>query len=267
MSIRERIIRNKAFNVKVPTSRSLTPNQKILPIANDYNMGIVGGAGTGKTTAALRILKTLSLLETPPTKVYWVSPTAHLDQKTQDLEAYAVENLSLVEEAIETQVENQIVYKEALEQAQKRILTSTNNRIYLRTLAEINRLEALIVPDLRFLIIFDDLSGTKDLSNPRSPIVQLCLKRRHLKTSMMFLAQAYKTINKTIRENFTDLVLLGNLNENSLRSVYEEFAHPKLRSYEDLWAYYLYATKGSYNFLTLLQQGGSLRKNLNIDLI
>ena len=266
MHISEKKLTHKAFHSKIPTSRSLKPNQAILPLANDFNLGIIGGAGSGKTTAAIGILNTIESLEGKFTKVFWVSPTATIDEKTKKYDVIDISEFSVVEAEIRDLLETQENAKKEVKLLKARLETLRRSPRAKTVQARLSVVLPIAQANLRFLIVCDDLSGTRELANPRTPLLRFCLQRRHLRSSMMFLAQAYKTISKTIRLNFTDLALLRNLNADSLAGVTEEFAHPQIDCLETLDSFYKFATQKPYDYLLLMQQPGVLRKNKDFSL-
>jgi hypothetical protein len=75
----------------------------------------------------------------------------------------------------------------------------------------------------RILIILDDQAGLFKMSPSNNPLISFFLKHRHSSTSLVFATQAYKAIPKSIRINFSCLVLFEIPNQTELEEIYEEY--------------------------------------------
>lgn len=75
----------------------------------------------------------------------------------------------------------------------------------------------------RILIVFDDLVGSSLFSSRRSNIFKkFNANHRHYSASSLMVAQAYKEIPKTVRINWTSLILFEIPNEREVETCYEE---------------------------------------------
>lgn len=101
----------------------------------------------------------------------------------------------------------------------------------------------------RLLIIFDDMVGSQLFSNSRSNIFKgFNTRHRHYSTSAMMVTQAYKEIPKTIRINYTCIILFEICNDKELETIHEEFPMGCIN--KDRWLeMYNYATKNPYSFM------------------
>jgi hypothetical protein len=100
----------------------------------------------------------------------------------------------------------------------------------------------------RTLFIFDDLVGSSLFSNRRkSAFKVLNTTHRHVSASMLEVSQAYRELPKTVRTNFTGLILFEIANAMELKAIYEENPCGMKR---DVWEQaYAYCVDGEYAFM------------------
>ena len=117
----------------------------------------------------------------------------------------------------------------------------------------------------RCLLIFDDLVGSSLFSNKaRSPFKILAANQRHLSFSTMMVTQAYKEIPKTIRTQFSCLILFEIPNDREVRVIYEE--NPMNYKHDDWMEMYNHAVEGPHNFMFInYMQPKQLRVMKNFD--
>jgi hypothetical protein len=107
----------------------------------------------------------------------------------------------------------------------------------------------------RIFVIIDDAMGT-ELMNPKSGLVNLCIKHRHigggLGISLALLVQSYCSIGSTprpIRENCTLLALFRTKDENQIEKIHQEIgADIDLDKFDKLFKY---ATDKPHGFLVI----------------
>ena len=107
----------------------------------------------------------------------------------------------------------------------------------------------------RIFIIIDDAMGT-ELMNPKSGLLNLCIKHRHIcdgvGVSIALLVQSYCSIGglpRPIRENCCLLSLFKCKDENQLKKIHEEIGTDvSVESFDKLFKY---ATAEPYGFLTI----------------
>lgn len=118
----------------------------------------------------------------------------------------------------------------------------------------------------RILLIFDDLVGSTLFNNARQNVFKgFNTRHRHYSCSMLMVSQGYKEIPKTVRTNFTCLILFEICSEAELEVIAEEYPmgirKAFNRSQKDLWNdMYLYATSEPYSFLYYNMQEPDKRK-------
>jgi len=100
----------------------------------------------------------------------------------------------------------------------------------------------------RILMVFDDLVGSTLFSTSRdNAFKKLNIRRRHLSTSVIMISQAYKEIPKTVRTNFSCLILFEIYSDAELEAIYNEYP---MGMKKDQWLQtYHYAVEGDHNFL------------------
>jgi hypothetical protein len=100
----------------------------------------------------------------------------------------------------------------------------------------------------RILIVFDDLVGSSLFSGKRSSYFKgVNTRHRHYSSSFIMVSQGYKEIPKTIRTNWTCLIVFEIGNEKEVEVIYEEW--PMGLKRDDWMELYQYATAGDHSFL------------------
>lgn len=76
----------------------------------------------------------------------------------------------------------------------------------------------------RILFLFDDLVGSTLFSGSRrNPFKMLNTNHRHFSASLIMVSQAYKEIPKTVRTNFSCLILFEIFSDSELDAIYGEY--------------------------------------------
>lgn len=100
----------------------------------------------------------------------------------------------------------------------------------------------------RILIVFDDLVGSTLFSGTRGSYFKgVNTRHRHYSASFLMISQGYKEIPKTIRTNWTALIVFEIGNEQEVKVIYEEYAMGL--SWKDWEEVYRYATEEDHSFL------------------
>lgn len=100
----------------------------------------------------------------------------------------------------------------------------------------------------RILIIFDDLVGSSLFSGSRGSYFKgINTRHRHYSSSFIMVSQGYKEIPKTIRTNWTCLIVFEIGNEREVQVIYEEYAMG-LKT-DDWMELYKHATNEDHSFL------------------
>lgn len=111
----------------------------------------------------------------------------------------------------------------------------------------------------RLLIVFDDLVGSSLFSGKKdNPFKRLNTNHRHYSCSMLMVTQAYilftryKEIPKTVRTQFSCLIVFEIANEKEVLAIYEE--NPMALKHPDWVEVYEHATEGDHDFMFINYQ-------------
>ena len=117
----------------------------------------------------------------------------------------------------------------------------------------------------RILVIFDDLVGSSLFSGKKQSYFKgVNTRHRHYSASFIMVSQGYKEIPKTIRTNWTALIVFEIGNEKEVEVIYEEW--PMGLNRDDWMELYKYATSGDHSFLYInFQKPKRLRMMKNFD--
>jgi energy-coupling factor transporter ATP-binding protein EcfA2 len=117
----------------------------------------------------------------------------------------------------------------------------------------------------RVLMIFDDLVGSTLFSNARhNAFKMLNTNHRHYSASIFMVSQAYREIPKTVRTNFSCLVVFESPNDKEIQAIYEE--NSLYLKFPQWMEAYEYATDGDHDFMFInYQKPKRLRLMKNFD--
>jgi hypothetical protein len=102
----------------------------------------------------------------------------------------------------------------------------------------------------RILLIFDDLVGSSLFSMAQDNLFKgFNTRHRHYSASVIMVTQGYKEIPKTIRTNWTALILFEIANDREVAVIYEENTMGYTRN--DWLDMYHYAVAERYSILYL----------------
>lgn len=114
----------------------------------------------------------------------------------------------------------------------------------------------------RLLIIFDDLVGSQLFSNARGNIFKgFNTRHRHYSCSMWMVTQAYREIPKTVRTNYTCMVLFEICNEKELEAIHDEYPM-SVNNFHQWLEMYQYAVKEPFSFMYYNMQPKEKRKRV-----
>jgi hypothetical protein len=111
------------------------------------------------------------------------------------------------------------------------------------------------------LMYLDDMaSDLKQNAKTQELFNRICFNRRHLKTSIMFLAQTYKSVPPNCRKTASHLILFKNYNKAENTAVFEEVMFLPKDTTEALFDF---VYDKPHNFLYIDVNQGGLHKNFN----
>lgn len=266
--------RLEVLAIPVPDESHPQPPHPSLP-KHEFTMGLIAPKGCGKTTV---ICNLLNFYRGYFHKIFIFSPTVQSDEKwdwvkEQDLVAENVELKAWLRQIAEQQLEDAIVQKTADHQALEGIMNPRDDFSAklgeesffddyddqsFRKLMEDQRSTIGILKSHgrskfladRVLVIFDDLVGSALFSGTRGSYFKgINTRHRHFSASFIMVSQGYKEIPKTIRSNFTCMLVFEIGNEKEVESIYEEYAMGLKRiPWEEM---YRYCVRDEYCFLYL----------------
>jgi hypothetical protein len=117
----------------------------------------------------------------------------------------------------------------------------------------------------RILLIFDDLVGSALFSNARDNLFKgFNTRHRHFSASVIMVSQGYKEIPRTIRTNWSALVLFEIANDKEVFVIYEENTMGlKIKPWLEMFEH---CTAEPYGFMYLnskAEKGNRVMKNFD----
>lgn len=248
------------------------PSYDQLP-THEFTMGLIAPKGAGKTTV---ICNLLHFYKGYFHTILVFSPTINSDEKWDWIkrQKLLVENKPLqkwIQEMSQQQEEDKIVQSAPIghelegmvnkrevfsgEIPEEHFFDAYNDDKFQEIMEEqmdlIKLLKKYDQPKYlanRILIIFDDLVGSSLFSGTRGSYFKgINTRHRHYSASFLMVSQGYKEIPKTIRTNWTCLIVFEIGNEREVQVIYEEYAMG-LKS-DDWMEMYKHATEEDHSFL------------------
>jgi hypothetical protein len=197
------------------------PNDAIPKLSNNFFWIISGGAGSGKTTMLLNLMRISHRkggLGKYYKKIYIISPTHKLDDKLAEL----------VDELGEEQCFSEL-----------------NNETVDTIIKDIEA-----DPDFKkehYLIIMDDCLGSLPSTTGKSKAHTLLISRRHLHATIICLVQSYIRVPNLWRRNANLISFFGSANRGEIQSLIDD-----VNGDEDLMRKLIDdATNDKHGFLTI----------------
>jgi len=269
---------NKALHVRpipIPSGADHpSPPNNVLP-KHEFSMGFIAPKGSGKTTLLMNLLHYYSKYFH---SIVIMSPTINNDEKWDWIKKLPLlaENLklkSVIQELKQSHLKDGEIVRRPGDQKLPDIdekhspiipegcfLTEYSPDL----LAEILHEQDQMVKTLkkagytkhlanRLLLVFDDLVGSELFSSKkRNPFKTLATNHRHLSASVLMVTQAYKEIPKTVRTQFSCMIIFEIPNDNEVKAIYEENSMKmKFPQWNEL---YTYAVDGDHDFMYINYQ-------------
>ena len=224
---------------------------------------IVASRGSGKSTLVINALLKIYLKQF--NKIYWISPTSKLDQKTQILQQTEIltPNKPLIK-----------LMNKLIKEQKKQILTDPqlSNQIISVDDIELNLTDENFIEELtedfmeeiidgqkaiieeygkkyadRILMVLDDSIDSKIITS--KAFKDLVLKGRHYNISNIIISQSYRLLPKYIRTNCNFISIFETGNKKEADILYDE-THNNLTK-ERWMELYQYCTNIPYGFMSL----------------
>jgi hypothetical protein len=262
----------------------------ILP-RHEFSMGIIAPKGSGKTTVIANLLKFYKgyfhtilvfsptvasdekwdwvkrqqlLGENKPLKK-WLKMMAHKKEEVNAVIQHSVNTDDIeadvdLKKMVDFRIPEECFYSEYDEDTLADIMAEQMRMVKLLKKAGQSKHMAN-----RLLIVFDDLVGSSLFSAKKdNPFKKLNSNHRHYSASLLMVTQAYKEIPKTVRTNFSCLIIFEIPNEKEIEVIFEE--NPNYLKHDEWMELYEYATNGDHDFLFInYQKPKRLRLMRNFD--
>ena len=220
-----------------------------------FSMYVVAQKGGGKSTTIIQLLK--NPLKGKFNRIFWVSPTANLDEKIQLLKEernLLAKNENLLA-LLKRMKKKKTIMGDGLDIDYKTEMDSSDfkSKLDILFLQEIINEQKYIISEFgkkfadNILIVFDD-SVLDDILKDKK-FIEILFQSRHYKLSFIIISQSYKALAKKVRINTSQLLLYETGNSKELREIYEENNNGV--SFEKFMNFYQEAIKIPYNFLNI----------------
>ena len=196
----------------------VTPVPEPLPdLKNNFVLAILGGRGSGKGVLLMNMLyrkEMFNILENVK-NFHYFSPTGLTDRTCAPIREYHKNSIHL-------KYDDSMVKDIA---------------IYQNSYPEEDRPKCIIT--------IDDNVGTRCKA-----LDYLVTRARHANTSIIYVSQALKQINKCVRSNCTNVIIFKTYNSKEFENIYEEYGS-LFGSRKHFNKMYKYCTNKKYNFMYL----------------
>ena len=191
------LIHNKAklkvseFKVDEPLSKHLEDDPLLSNMNKSFCCGLIGKAGSGKTSLMVSFLQTPKKFKKVFNKIYVFMPNSSRNSMKNNI----------FDVLPEDQLFEGVSY-EILSEVYERLLESTED-------------------NHKSLLVFDDVQSYLKNKEVEVNLLHIIANRRHLRCSFFIIAQNYNKIPKNIRQSFTDIFLF-NVGKEEYINIYEE---------------------------------------------
>ena len=179
------------FKVDEPLSKHLDDDPLLTNMNKSFCCGLVGKAGSGKTSLMISLIQTPKKFKKVFNKIYVFMPNSSRNSMKNN--AFSV--------LPEDQLFEGVSY-EILSEVYERLLESTEN-------------------NHKSLLVFDDVQSYLKNKEVEVNLLHIIANRRHLRCSFFIVAQNYNKIPKNIRQSFTDIFLF-NVGKEEYINIFEE---------------------------------------------
>jgi ABC-type dipeptide/oligopeptide/nickel transport system ATPase component len=179
------------FKVDEPLSKHLDDDPLLTNMNKSFCCGLVGKAGSGKTSLMISLIQTPKKFKKVFNKIYVFMPNSSRN--------------SMKNNAFNVLPDDQLfegVSYEILSEVYERLLESTEN-------------------NHKSLLVFDDVQSYLKNKEVEVNLLHIIANRRHLRCSFFIVAQNYNKIPKNIRQSFTDIFLF-NVGKEEYINIFEE---------------------------------------------
>jgi hypothetical protein len=228
-----------------------------------FSSYIVASKKSGKTTLLLNLLLEPEYLKGKFNKIFWISPTGALDDKTQILketEGLLKPNKKLIKAMKKKLEEKEIMsddlmleYQELKERPDRLTDSDYLEELDIDYLEEILNNQKKIISTFSkdvaddVLLVLDDSIESKIIKHRR--FKNFLFKSRHYKISVFFISQSYFSLPKALRLNNSQVILFETGNRKELQEIYSE--NNNGLSWKEFYEAYRSAVDVPFNFLNI----------------
>lgn len=220
------------FKVDEPLSKHLQDDALLSNMNKSFCCGLIGKAGSGKTSLMIGLLSTPKKLKKVFHKIFVFMPNSSRESmknnvfkclpKEQLFEGVNFENLSNV-------------YQQLLENTED---------------------------NLKSLLVFDDVQSYLKHREVEVNLLHIIANRRHLRTSIFIIAQNYVKIPMDIRKSFSDIFLF-NVNKEEWIKINEEQINISKNDFEQTISQYKKINKENKNSFVYVHEYDTIFINWN----
>lgn len=258
------------FKIK-PLDNQQSENHSTVPTL-PFSAYLVAQKGGGKSTTLLNMLVNKNILANKFNQIYYISPTALLDSKTEILKNTS--NLVLVNKPLIkllSQNKNKKVIMDINEDnilnyetkiPEENFIEDVSGDLLKNLIAQQKKIITRFGKKLadNILLVYDDCISAKKFWTSDS-VLKMLLNSRHYKISIIITSQCYKLLPKSLRLNMSFLILFYTANHKELQAIYEENSSSLgWRTFESVFND---ITELPYNFLTINYQATSKNRLQN----
>ena len=179
------------FKVDEPLSKHLDDDPLLSNMNKSFCCGLIGKAGSGKTSLMVSFLQTPKKFKKVFNKIYVFMPNSSRNSMKNNI----------FDVLPEDQLFEGVSY-EILSEVYERLLESTED-------------------NHKSLLVFDDVQSYLKNKEVEVNLLHIIANRRHLRCSFFIIAQNYNKIPKNIRQSFTDIFLF-NVGKEEYINIFEE---------------------------------------------
>lgn len=208
-----------SFQVDTPLSPHLDEIPLLQLLNKSFACSFIGRAGSGKTSLMTGLLQTKHKFKKVFNKIYLFMPS--------------YSRTSMKKCVFDCLPEDQIY-----------------NELNIETLSDVyNNISENTQEDKRSLIIFDDVQDAFK-GECEKLLLKIINNRRHLRTSLMIVAQSYKKISLDVRKALTNHFLF-NLSKEDYNIIYDERIYTSKENWDTILKQYMKSNNNKGNFLFL----------------
>lgn len=213
----------------------VTPVPDPLPdLKNNFVLAVLGGRGSGKGVLLMNILyrkEMFNILENAK-NFHYFSPTGLTDRTAAPVREYHKNSIHLKYD--DNMIKDITLYQNAYPEEDRP----------------------------KCIICIDDNVGTRCKA-----LDYLVTRARHANTSIIYVSQALKQINKCVRSNCTDVILFKTYNAKEYENIYEEYGSLfGSRKYFNKMYRYCTGKKYDFMFLKISENPPKAYKNFSEDI-